>query len=434
MQVIIIGNGVAGIAAALELRRQLPSAGITVISEESKQHYSRPALMYLFNGALTFKEAMPFAESFFKKKQIISLKSRVQYINRQTRTIQLQSQETLSYDKLVMATGARGSLHGWPGETLQGVQCFTNLQELEQLKKQVNYLRMGQKAVIVGGGLIGIEVAEILSQRKIPVVFLVRESSYFKNALSASEGAIVEEEIQSHGIDLRMNTALKSIGSHDGVHADSVETSTQDIIPSSLIILTAGVTPEISLAEQAKLKTNRGIVVNRHMQTSDEHIFACGDVAEIIDTEDQKKGKVEQLWYTGKMQGQIAGYNCYAASTEKAMKQYDRGVWYNSARFFEIDFHTYGDFSQADEELFFKKNDEKKTLRLGFKNRKLIAVNSLGMRLRHNVIENMILTSFTQKQVLDEIHRAAFDPEFSDTAMWLAGLAHEKTRKTGVTP
>ncbi|MFO1527267.1 MAG: FAD-dependent oxidoreductase, partial [Turneriella sp.] len=168
---VIIGNGITGVSCALEVRRQA-DCKITLISDEGEYFFSRPALMYVFMRQMQLKDTQPYEKSFWKKKKIELKRGTVTRIESSARLLHFSDRSTISYDRLVIATGSEPNKFGWPGQNLPGVQGFYSLQDLSSLERDVADVR---HAVIVGGGLIGVEVAEMLHARGIAVTFLVRE-------------------------------------------------------------------------------------------------------------------------------------------------------------------------------------------------------------------------------------------------------------------
>ena len=163
MHIAIIGNGATGVAAAKRIRQLQPDWKITLISGESDYHYSRPALMYIFMGHMSFKDTKPYQDHFWKINNIDLLRAWVTEIDHKNKELTLHQKGQLTYDKLLIATGSKSNKFGWPGQDLKGVQGLWDLMDLRSLYENV---KNAKRAVIVGGGLIGIELAEMIHSRK----------------------------------------------------------------------------------------------------------------------------------------------------------------------------------------------------------------------------------------------------------------------------
>ena len=406
MKVIIIGNGIAGVTVATQLREQSKEdTEITIISSESKYHYSRPALMYFYMKTLVLKNAQPYEEHFWAKNKINLIHKLVTNIDYNQKQITLNNEEVLTYDKLVLAVGSKGNKFGWPGENLPQVITFTNLQDLEKLEKITERANKNFKAVIVGGGLIGIELAEMLSHRKIPVSFLVREAHFMSMFFNEQESIMLEEEIIRHGVDLQLDTQLESILPNESGDVESVITSKDKKISCNIVGLAVGVSPNLSLVLKSELATKRGILVNHKLETNIPDVYACGDCAEL-----QPEGRVEALWYTGKMQANVVAANILGKNIE-----YNRGILYNSAKFFTIDYHTYGQVGfkiPNEQELYYRVPKQNKSIRIIYLPDRVIGFSILGIRFRHKVCEEWIRENRSLEYVLDNLQQANFDPEF----------------------
>lgn len=407
MNVVIIGNGIAGITATRYLRK-LSDYSITVISGETEYFYSRPALMYVYMGHLKFEHTQPYEHWFWKKNRINLIHDFAVNVNHQEKKVHLQSGNVIGYDKLILATGSLPNKFGWKGQDLAGVQGFYSKQDLDLMEQNTQGISRG---IIVGGGLIGVEVAEMLHSRNIPVTMLVRESGYWNTVLPAEESSMINRHIRHQGIDLRLETELKEIVSDSNGHARSVITSKGDEIPAQFVALTAGVHPNIDLAQKSSIPTTRGILVNSYFETQITDIYAIGDCAEII-TNDGGRNQVEQLWYTGEMHGEaVANVIC----GEKM--EYNRGILFNSAKFFDIEYHTYGLVNQntsGEKTLYWEHPDRRRSIRIVYNDMQVIGFNNLGVRYRHKICEQWLSEKRTIEYVLEHLSDANFDPEFFD--------------------
>jgi NADPH-dependent 2,4-dienoyl-CoA reductase/sulfur reductase-like enzyme len=301
--IVIIGNGISGVTAARHIRK-LSDKKITIASVESDYFFSRTALMYVYMGHMTFEHTQPYENWFWKKNRIDLKKAYVERIDTENSTLHFAEGDSLQYDKLIIATGSKPNKFGWPGQDLKGVQGLYSKQDLENLEVYAPNNKVCKRAVIVGGGLIGIELAEMLHSRHIPVTFLVREAGFWDVVLPKEESEMVNKEIIGNGIDLRLSSNLKEITSdaNGKVKSVTIAESGEEIL-CDFVGLTAGVSPNIDIVKDLEIETNRGIKVNRFLETNAPNIYAIGDCAEQHDPIGNRK-PIEAVWYTGRMMGE----------------------------------------------------------------------------------------------------------------------------------
>ena len=408
MHIVIIGNGISGITAARFIRK-LSEHQITVISDESDYFYARTALMYIYMGHMRLQETQPYEPYFWQKNRIDLVKVRVEKVDNVNRQLSLNTGTQLNYDKLIIATGSSPNKFGWPGQDLNGVSGLYSLQDLEKIEQHSQHLN---RAVIVGGGLIGVELAEMFHSRNIPVTFLVREDSFWNMVLPKEESEMINREIQSNHIDLRLNTELKEIVDDGNGNACAVITSEGERIDCGFVGLTAGVHPNIGFIKNTDIKTNRGIVVNELLQTSVEDIYAIGDCAELEQPQEGRRA-VEAIWYTGKMMGETVAHTICGNATA-----YKPRLWFNSAKFFDIEYQVYGTVNVSpkahEAQLYWESADGKKSIRIVYHkdDGRVLGFNLMGVRYRHEVCEKWILTETPVETVLQNLGLANFDPEF----------------------
>lgn len=412
MHIVIIGNGISGITAARHIRK-LSDYSVTVISSESEYFFSRTALMYIYMGHMKYEHTKPYEDSFWKKNRIELRRARVTAIAPEKNAVSLDSGDQLTYDKLIIATGSQPNRFGWPGQDLKGVQGLYSLQDLEALEKNAPNRKECQRAVIVGGGLIGIELAEMLRSREIPVTFLVREASFWNGVLPQGESEMINEHIREHHVDLHLSTNLKEILPDDTGAARAVVTDRGEQIECNLVGLTAGVRPNIEFLSGSGIDTDKGVLVDRHLRTNFPRVFAIGDCAQQR-TPIGKRRPVEAVWYTGRMMGETV-----ARTICGEPMQYNPGHWFNSAKFFDIEYQTYGWVSGAqqkdpEEEQFHWRHPDKHlclTISYHRKSKILLGINTFGIRMRHEVIDRWLTEKRTVDQVVQRLGEANFDPE-----------------------
>ncbi len=409
MHIVIIGNGISGTTCARWVRK-LSDDQITIISSESKHFYSRTALMYIYMGHMRFEDTKPYEDWFWDKNNIQLIQGHVDAIDFDNQSLQLNNNTTVKYDKLVLALGSKSNKFGWPGQDLPGVGGLYHLQDLEQMEQYSDGL---ERAVIVGGGLIGIEMAEMFHSRHIPVTMLVRESSYWNNVLPPEESAMVTQHIIDSGIDLRLGVNLGEITSGKSGSANAVIIKeTGETISCGYVGLTAGVSPNIGWLKGTDLQTNRGILVDRYLRTSQKNVYAIGDCAEIQEPQ-QGRRPIEAIWYTGRMMGETCAYNICDKQVE-----YNPGIWFNSAKFIHLEYQVYGDIrSSLPEEhdaIVWQSKDMDKLIRIHYDKttHAVVGFNLIGVRYRHEVCEKWLATHASIEDVLQHLGMANFDPEF----------------------
>ncbi len=404
--IVIVGNGVAGITAARHIRKR-SAYKITVISAETKYFFSRTALMYVYMGHMKFEHTQPYENNFWEKNNIDLIQDLVIKIDNNKKTLTLQNNDSVVYDDLILATGSVPNKFGWPGQDLQGVQGLYSYQDLQKLEEKTP-----TKAVIVGGGLIGIELAEMLLYKKVEVTLLVREKSFWSNVLPSQESALINQLIQKHHIDLKLESELKCIHADSEGWVQSIETVDGTNIPCDFVGLTAGVSPNIGWLKDSDVESNRGILVDPYLRSNMANIYAIGDCAEHR-TPPPNRRPIEQVWYTGRMMGETV-----AATITGNPTTYQPGPWFNSAKFFDLEYQTYGVVSnvlQAGQKEFYWEHESGNFCMHFIWNsadNKFVGVNSFGIRLRHEVLDQWLQKGARIMEVMEGLRAANFDPEF----------------------
>lgn len=414
MKIVIIGNGIAGTNAARFIRKR-SDYQITMISDESWQPFSRTALMYVYMGHLKQEGTHLYEDWFWEKNRIERVLARVGKVDVPGKQVLLENGISIAYDKLVIATGSKPNKFGWPGQDLEGVQGLYHLQDLEAMERASPALTGGPmhgRAVIVGGGLIGIEMAEMFHSRHIPVTFLVREQSFWNNILPAEESDMINRHIREHGIDLQLGTELKEIVGDENGRVAAVINNKGTRIDCQFTGLTVGVSPNIDFLRDSGVEINRGVLVDEYLKTSQPDIYAVGDCVELRKPAAGRR-PIEAVWYTGRMMGQTAAASICGVNTV-----YKPRLWFNSAKFFDIEYQVYGDIPAETPEhissLYWEHEAGRMAIRINYEKAggAVTGFNLMGIRYRHEVCEKWILERTSIEQVLGNLSLANFDPEF----------------------
>lgn len=431
--IVVIGNGIAGITLARHVRKR-SGHRISVISSEAEYFFSRTALMYVYMGHMRWKDIEPYESWFWEKNRIDRIKAHVDRIEHQTKTLHFSDGRNMTYDILVIACGSRTATYGWEGSHLPQVLGLVSKQDLEKLERVAPNKEVCPHAVVVGGGLIGVELAEMLRSREIKVTFLVRESAFWASALPRGEAAMLSRHISGHGVDLRHQTELQSILEDGQGQVRGVLTSEGEEIPCSMVGIATGVRPNIGFLENSGIATDIGIIVNRKLETNVEGIYAIGDCAQHREPPDHRSA-IEAVWYTGRMMGETLARTLCGTPTE-----YRPGPWFNSAKFFDIEFQTYGRVSpekkKSDYEgqLHWKHPDDTHCITLAYHTGtgKFLGINTFGIRMRHAVLEDWLASDTQVDTVLAQLQKAWFDPEFSHSCLPEIQKTLSHQRKTAV--
>jgi NAD(P)H-nitrite reductase large subunit len=407
--VVIIGNGIAGSTAARYIRKN-SNHEITMISSESLYPFSRTALMYIYMGHMKFEHTKMYEDWFWAKNRIHLMKEWVNTINTFQKTIELANGGILEYDKLIIATGSKSNKFDWPGQDLSGIQGLYQLQDLENMESSTS--QGIKKAVITGGGLIGIEMAEMFHSRQIPVTMLVREKSYWDTVLPPEESAMINRHILVHGIDLRLGEELLEIKGIDGKVSSVICKNSGEEIPCEFVGLTVGVSPNIDFVRPSGLHINKGIVVDEYLQSSAQDVYAIGDCAELSRPNPGRR-PIEAVWYTGRIMGKTVAQTICGQPT-----RYNPGIWFNSAKFFDIEYQVYGDIPAITPDhiasLYWQHPTENKSIRINYDKISgcVTGFNLMGIRYRHAVCEKWLANKTSIETVIENLSLANFDPEF----------------------
>jgi NAD(P)H-nitrite reductase large subunit len=306
-QYLLVGNGPAGWAAAEAIRQRDSQASITLLSQEGTDFYSRPGLAYLLTGDLPEQQLFARTDEDFRRLNLHRLAARVVGVDPARKQIRLLDGRWLTYDALLLATGAQAIRPQVEGIDLQGVVTLDTLADARHI---LRLARRARRAVVVGGGITALELAEGLVARGVQTHYLLRKDRYWGNVLDPEESALVEARLEHDGIRLHRRTdLLRVIGRKGKVVA--VETSTGEI-RAEILAVAIGIAPRAELARECGARVGRGILVDRFMQTSLPGIYAAGDVAEVLDPATGRT-VLDSLWWIAMEQGRCAGLNMAGA-------------------------------------------------------------------------------------------------------------------------
>jgi len=329
---LIIGNSAGGIGAAEAIRETDKKNSITIVSDETYPAYSRPLISEYLACERTVEEMLFRPVAFYSQNNIdLMLGKTVKSLDLLRRLVELNSGEKITWKKLLLSTGGIHIVPKMKGVNKKGVFKFLTLDDAKAIDK---FLKDYSRAVVIGGGLIGVSVSEALTKRGVAVTIVEMKDRVLNIILDERASAIAGEVLAESGIRVIVNNTVSEVIGEtavEGVVLDSGET-----IPCDLVVIAIGVLPRTELVLGTKIKVNRGIVVDRYMATSYPDVYSCGDVAEAYDFV-FGTNRLTPIWPNAYIGGRVAGCNMAGAKTE-----YLGGTAMNSVNYFGLDITTAG--------------------------------------------------------------------------------------------
>ena len=304
MKYLIIGNGIAGTEAALNIRKLDESGEITVIAQSKNHFYYRPRLIEYLSGDIDFKILLKYGEEFYQDKGIdVRLGLKITDIDIENKLVHCEYGEEFSYDKLLIATGARSFVPTIKGIVKAGVFKFRGVSDCDEI---LSYSEPHKEVVVIGAGLLGIEAANALMKQGKDVTIVEYCDRLLPNQMDKEGSNILKQKLEEKGIKFILGDCVDEI--HGRAFVDGITLHSGKTLPCKVVVLSTGIRPRLELPEKIGLKVNKGIIVDDKLQTSIEDIYAAGDVAE-------HNGICYGLWIPSMEQGKAAGANMAGVDT-----------------------------------------------------------------------------------------------------------------------
>lgn len=301
---VLIGTGVAAIAAAEEIRAHDPAGDLTLVGDDPFGYYSRPGLAYYLTGELDENLLYPYRKEDYQKLRLRYQRGHATRIFPAEKQVELDNGIRLPYDKLLIATGAQAMPLKIPGAGLKGVHKLDHMTDARALLADA---RRGRTALVTGGGITALELAEGLAARGVRVHYVLRGARYWSGVLDELESGVIESLLAQEGIILHHKSEISEILGKSG-KIQAVRLADGRALKADLLAYAIGIAPRLELARQSGLACERGILVNEYMQTSQPDIYAAGDVAQVFDPASGKH-LLDSLWNPAREQGRAAARN-----------------------------------------------------------------------------------------------------------------------------
>ncbi|MHA1232477.1 MAG: NAD(P)/FAD-dependent oxidoreductase [Candidatus Helarchaeota archaeon] len=303
---VIVGNGIAGINAASILRREDPSSTIEIYTDESYLTYSRPKLPGYIANLVDFQDLFIRNEEYYQENDIkLYLSSKVINIHPDKKQIELYNGSKIQYDKLLLAAGSHAFIPPIKGANKKNVM---SVRSLDDANKLINLLKISEKVIVIGGGLLGIEIANSIRLHGNSVTIVEFYPRLLPRQLDVEGAKFLQNILEKKGIKVVLGAVTDEIPGED--IATGIKLKDGRSIPADCIVISAGMHPNIHIVEKTNINFNRGIIVNEYMETNYPDIFAAGDIAEF-------NGRVWGIIPAAFAQSKIAAINMVHSRKEK---------------------------------------------------------------------------------------------------------------------
>ncbi len=401
---IIIGAGHAGIAAVEGFRQIDPKSRLYIIDPDPDAFYFRAATKFMIKGHITAESLQGRPPNFYKQHKVTSISSKVIRIDRQEKIVFLANDKQIPYVKICIATG--GSPFIPPIEGKDATNIYVH-RSLEDTKRILNFVEKNPKgkAIIIGAGVLGTELAEALNLRQIQVKLFTREKVLIPRMLDQTASHLLESQLILHGVEVSYNVQKLQIITDEFSRAISIRVNEHENFECDAIFICTGIRRNIDLAKAASLEVNKGVLVNNSLQTSDPNIYAAGDIVEFREP-NQTQPSFLELWGPAGEMGKLAGKNMTGLSDT-----FQLGAFHAYTLLFGQNCHCIGNFNPNLPDKYtileskYTWNQQEKYLKLVFQENILVGVLTFGeareaMLFEHIIRKHRTLPSQYQKEDL----------------------------------
>lgn len=315
---VILGNGTAGLNAAKAIRQRDKTGAVIMISNEAYPSYNRPMLTKSMLASLTPEQIAVETESWYEANNIYQILGRTAVsVDTKKSEVILDDGSQIHFTRLIYALGSESFIPPIPGSGREQVIAVRRISDVEKIS---SLLKTSKTAVVIGGGVLGLEAAWELKKAGLSVTVLEAAPMLMGRQLDATAGSILEEISRRNGISIHTGISITSIDGDETGAVSGVSLSSGEVLPADLVIVSAGVRANTALAQEMGLKTEKAVVVNSRMETGMKHVYACGDCAEY-------KGANFAIWPEASEQGRVAGAN--AAGDELEYRPVSSALTFN---------------------------------------------------------------------------------------------------------
>jgi nitrite reductase (NADH) large subunit len=397
MDVVIVGNGVAGVTAARIIKEKNPESRVSIYTDESHHYYPRPRLYEVLSGEASPQEIYVFSEEWYKERGIhVHLNKKAVSIDVERKELSLQNGVRVSYDKLLLANGGHSFIPPIKGVEKKGVFALRSIEDALTIRE---FAKKSRKAIVIGGGLLGLEFSASLRKLGQQVEVVEIFSRLLPRQLDPDGAVILENRIGFRGIDFTLGVKIVDILGIDKVSGILLDNGKE--ISGDIILVSAGMRSNVQLAVEAGINVNKGIVVDNTLRSSADDVYAVGDAAEF-------EGKVYGIIPAALEQARIAATNIM----EEEHTVYTGTIPSNTLDIVGIDLTSIGIVNSQDnkyEEI--RKIDDKKGIykKLVLEQGKIVGAILLGDKKGIITIKQLMSQGIDVTKYKDSILRDDFD-------------------------
>lgn len=341
MRYVIIGNGAAGATAAQTIRQNDAGGEIVILTAEPYPMYSRPGLAYVLINEVPPEQIMARTLDWYEEWGINLVLGKAEGIDVQRQTVWLADGRSLTYDRLLIATGARATPPPYPGAVLDGVVYLDTLEGTEHL---VQKARRARRAVVIGGGITALELTEGLAHRGVETHYFLRRDRLWSQVFNNEEAALLEKKMKAHHVHIHYHTEAEEILGDRKGRVRAVRLTDGSEFKCDLVGVAIGVQPLIDVVANSPIATDRAILVNERLETNVPHVYAAGDCAQVYDRWTQKH-MLDILWPSAVAEGNAAGLNMVGQPYA-----YEKGSPFNACLLFGLHITTMGQINPRRDE------------------------------------------------------------------------------------
>ena len=390
---LIIGNGVAGTTAAENIRKQDKKANITIVTDEDLPFYWRIKLNEYISGDIPEEQLLAKKEDWYRDQNItLKLKTRIVGADAQKKVVVTEDKEELPYDNLLIATGSHSFVPPIKGSEKKGVFSLRDVQDARDISL---FAKSAEQVILIGGGLLGLEAGNALRKlgKKIMVVeFFPR---LLPRQLDVDGAGRLQKIMEGMGFSFRLGAKTQEIAGVDKANGALLEGG--ETLSGQMVVISAGVRPNLELAEPLGLKTDKGVVVDERLRTNQSDIYAAGDVAEF-------RGMPYGIWPAAMEQGKIAGMNMAGGEAT-----YNGTTMANTLKVVGVDLASAGNIDAENEFESKVATDEDQYKKIVLENNQIIGCIMLGDTKGFNEITKMMSEKRDVSRIKDQILSEGFD-------------------------